>query len=329
MPLPFLIAGAVIAAGIGIKKGLDAKEDFDTAEAINRRAQRDFDEAQKKLQTKRLEVNENLQRLGRTKFEIYTVTIPRFVELFEKIKNVEFKDLSLNGEALPMTRSELKDLKAITLAGKELAVGGVTALGAGGLAGLAAYGGALTLATASTGTAIGTLSGVAATNATLAWFGGGSIAAGGLGMAGGMAVLGGIVAGPVLALGGFILSAKAKAAIDDARANRAQAELAVEQMNSAWAVADSIQIRVNEFQRVLSILDAQLTEMTRGLTKLVTRSSDYKTYSQAERESVMAIVLTAKLIKDLLCVHVIDEAGATTQESAKALADTRKALALT
>ncbi|AVI91336.1 hypothetical protein CW753_18200 [Klebsiella pneumoniae] len=42
------------------------------------------------------------------------------------------------------------------------------------------------IGTASTGTAIGTLSGVAATNATLAWFGGGAVAAGGAGMSGGM-----------------------------------------------------------------------------------------------------------------------------------------------
>ena len=40
-----------------------------------------------------------------------------------------------------------------------------------------------TLGTASTGTAIGGLSGAAATSATAAWFGGGSVAAGGLGMA--------------------------------------------------------------------------------------------------------------------------------------------------
>ena len=45
---------------------------------------------------------------------------------------------------------------------------------------------------ASTGTSIASLSGAAATNATLAFFGGGSLAAGGLGMAGGTAVLGGL-----------------------------------------------------------------------------------------------------------------------------------------
>ena len=51
------------------------------------------------------------------------------------------------------------------------------------------------LGTASTGTAISTLSGAALTKATLAWLGGGALAAGGLGVAGGVVVLGAIGVG--------------------------------------------------------------------------------------------------------------------------------------
>ena len=54
------------------------------------------------------------------------------------------------------------------------------------------------LGTASTGTAISTLSGAAATKATLAWLGGGTLAAGGLGVAGGAVVLGVLCAGGAL-----------------------------------------------------------------------------------------------------------------------------------
>lgn len=54
---------------------------------------------------------------------------------------------------------------------------------------------ATTFGTASTGTAISALSGAAATNAALAWLGGGTLAAGGAGMAGGQALL--ALAGPV------------------------------------------------------------------------------------------------------------------------------------
>lgn len=75
-------------------------------------------------------------------------------------------------------------------------------VGAGSIAGGSLAVGSWALVTAlgsaSTGAAISGLSGVAATNATLAWFGGGALAAGGAGMAGGAAVLGGLFAIPLV-----------------------------------------------------------------------------------------------------------------------------------
>lgn len=87
---------------------------------------------------------------------------------------------------------------------KGLSTGISTALGAWALVS--------TTGLASTGTAIAGLSGAAATNATLAWFGGGAIAASGGGMAAGTLVLGGIVAIPALAITGVFshLSANKK-----------------------------------------------------------------------------------------------------------------------
>lgn len=72
--------------------------------------------------------------------------------------------------------------------------------GAGAGAALAAGSWALVgiAGTASTGTAISALSGVAASNATLAWFGGGALAAGGAGMAGGGWVLAAITMLPTV-----------------------------------------------------------------------------------------------------------------------------------
>ena len=66
-------------------------------------------------------------------------------------------------------------------------------VGFGGLAGGSAAAGAWALVTtfgsASTGTAISSLSGIASYNATMAWFGGGSLAVGGGGMAAGLTTL--------------------------------------------------------------------------------------------------------------------------------------------
>jgi hypothetical protein len=82
-----------------------------------------------------------------------------------------------------------------TIAGGSLAVGSWAVVGA--------------IGSASTGAAISGLSGAAATNATLAWFGGGTLAAGGAGISGGMAVLGGIVAVPLVAIASYSTHKKA------------------------------------------------------------------------------------------------------------------------
>jgi hypothetical protein len=77
-----------------------------------------------------------------------------------------------------------------------------TAIGLGGQT--AAMAAATTFGTASTGTAISSLSGVAAYNASLAWLGGGTIAAGGGGMAAGAMVLTSIpVIGGAVAIAGL------------------------------------------------------------------------------------------------------------------------------
>jgi len=83
-----------------------------------------------------------------------------------------------------------------------------------------------TSATASTGAAIGSLTGAAATSATLAWLGGGSLAAGGLGVAGGALVLASIVTLPALIAVGGVLAyqghkMRAQAATDAERLDQA------------------------------------------------------------------------------------------------------------
>ncbi len=54
MPIPFILGGIALAAGAyGVKKGIDAKDDFDTAETYNSRARRIYYEAQEKLEDKK------------------------------------------------------------------------------------------------------------------------------------------------------------------------------------------------------------------------------------------------------------------------------------
>jgi len=321
MPLPFILLGAaVLAGGFGVKKGLDAKSDFDSAESLNRQAQRVYDSAQQSLGTARSAAQSALETLGKQKFTIYSNSLTPFVEAFSKIKNIDFQDEKLLGDmSLAVTQTDMLSVRDVSLKMQDVVNGGIGSLGAGGLAGLAAYGGVGLLGTASTGTAIGGLTGVAATNATLAWLGGGSLAAGGFGMAGGMAVLGGIVAGPVLAVGGMMMASKAQEAKQDAYANRDKANLAAEQMKTAQVATEGITLRVEQIHDVLSSLNARFKDILFGLQALVNNSTDYRSYSEVDRKGVMIAAMVAKTLKNLMETPVIDERGAITLASRKVL----------
>lgn len=112
-----------------------------------------------------------------------------------------------NGIELPQYNAE--ELKKVSV-GAGLLLGGIVGAAVGTAGGFAAAGATtaavMALGTASTGTAIASLSGAAATNAALAALGGGAIAAGGGGMALGSAILGGATLGVGLLVGGIIFN---------------------------------------------------------------------------------------------------------------------------
>lgn len=236
MPIPILLAGAAAIAGItGIAKGGKAISNNNKAKEYIEDAQRTYDAAKDALETQRATTSEDLETLGITKLNSWSNDIGYFTECFKKFKKVEVQgNVNLNEKLRVQVNNSgnFKQMEVAALKATEVVKAGASSLGAGALAGIASYGGAMMFASASTGTAIASLSGVAATNATLAWFGGGSLAAGGLGMAGGAVVLGGIVAGPVLAVAGFIMSAKSEENLANAKKTYSEASLAAEKMDT-------------------------------------------------------------------------------------------------
>lgn len=165
-------------------------------------------------------------------------------------------------------------------------------------------------ATASTGTAISTLSGVAATNATLAWFGGGALSAGGLGMAGGMAVLGGIVAGPVLAVGGTILAAKARENLAEAKRDYALAEMHAAEMNTAETVVRGIRKAANQYVEIISETVERVRPALDRLAKAVAdHGTNFAGYPDDAKRDVYVAVQFAQCLKGLLEVPLLHPDG--------------------
>lgn len=232
MPLPFILGGLAVAAGLyGVKKMVDSSDNNDRAKELYEEAEDIFYRAKNRLDQQKDVTNEMLETLGKTRITVWSEDMGTFVETFKKFKDIEWQGKVANDNNLKISEEKLNEIQKTSIKAGEMVKAGFGSLAAGTLAGVAAYGGVGALAAASTGTAISALSGAAATNATLAWLGGGSLAAGGLGIAGGTAVLGGIVAGPVLAVAGLFAASKSEENLAKAENAYSQARNSAEKMD--------------------------------------------------------------------------------------------------
>ena len=208
MPLPLILGIAAAVAGttgigLGIHGGVKMKQANDKLNEAQKR--NDSNNARLKR------MNQNACRamdiLGENEMKVLS-EFQLFSDLFERIKNrPEFADIKIGNVKIPKFEGE--QIKKASV-GASVLIGGLGGAALGTAGGFAASGATtaavMALGTASTGTAISTLSGVAATNATLAALGGGSLAAGGGGIALGTTILGATTLGLGLLVGGVIFS---------------------------------------------------------------------------------------------------------------------------
>lgn len=294
MALPFILAGAaLLAGGIGVKKGIDAKEDFDRAERIGRRAKRNHEDAIESLESEREKTNQSFQDLGRLKVSIFSDQIKYLVDEIKKRKKAKSK---MTGFEQMVEELNLPQMEKMVLGSLDIEKGLASGAASGALMGLGAYGSVGMLASASTGTAIASLSGAAATNATLAWLGGGSLAAGGFGMAGGMVVLGGLVAGPAIAITGFVMASKAEEALTKARDYESEVDQAIEKINS--------------MEIVLKGLQANAWEMSMTLTKLAKYFDECKSDVESNEQGAFERLLKCgSALKSVLDTPIMEKNG--------------------
>ena len=158
--------------------------------------------AQQKAEAAAKKTNQKISELGKYTSALY-ISLTSMQSVFDRIRNVPEENM-LKYEKLKAIRVnwkqqaekiELEYKKAEVKAAGQGAAGVGAGVAVAALGPTAAMGIATTFGVASTGTAISALSGAVATNAALAWLGGGALAAGGGGMAAGSAFL--ALAGPV------------------------------------------------------------------------------------------------------------------------------------
>ncbi len=332
IPLLFIgIAAGTGALGVGksVKAGIDQKDAKDTTA----RARRIVNQATDKINTCRENCKTALSDLGEQKVYVLDISIKPFIEEFEKLKNVDMVESEGLDELqkLVLDQKSFAQLKQVQAMASSMVGGMASGAVAGALTAFGAYGAAGALATASTGTAIASLSGAAATNATLAFFGGGSLAAGGLGMAGGTAVLGGLVAGPALAVLGFVVGAKASANKDKAYENLAQAKVFREEMDAAAVLCIGIRKRSAMFERFLLSLNAVLEPLAYEMKQIIASKEtdakgkvDARGLSADEWKIIAKAMSIAGAVKAILDTPILDDDGNLTAESERIAKQTQQ-----
>ena len=330
MPIPFLFIGAgALAGAIGVGKSIGAAVDQNEANETNERANDIIESASKKIETYRKNCGSAIDHLGKCKIQILDDSIKPFITEFEKLNHVELSESKGLNELQKMVldQKNFTELKELQSMATSMAGGLASGAMAGAVTAFGAYSAAGVLASASTGTAIASLSGAAATNATLAFFGGGSLAAGGLGMAGGTAVLGGLVAGPALAVLGFVVGAKASANRDKAYSNLAKAKEFKEEMDTASVLCMGIRKRSSMFSRFLlslnSIFEPLIYEMTQTIKN---KGTDFRNFSDDEKKVVAEALAMAGAIKSILDTSILDDDGNLTPESEQIVEKKKKNL---
>ena len=322
--IPLVVAGVMALAGTGA--GVDAVVKNKRTKDNNNRAQEIVDEARSAAEKEREQTKKELQGFGKKKLEVMDVSIGAFAQTFGKLKNVEVVDLDhqMDSKRLKMNYESLSEWEKMSATAKSV-LGGLTGgIGTGALIAFGAYKATTAFAAASTGTLIHTLSGVAASNATLAFLGGGSLAAGGMGVAGGSAVLGGAIAGPAIFVMGIALNVTARKNYHKSYSNLAEAEQAAEGMNTVKVLCSGITRRTQQMKSLLCDLDDILKERVSALEDVIARSgTDYAAYTREERDVAATACAVAQAVKQVIDTPVLNEDGTLTDASKKTVDELR------
>jgi len=249
MPLPAVLIGTLIGVGVtglglgigGVAASASASNEIDAANARNEYNIHKLKDSEEKRDS-------SMDKLGRKELEVLS-SLDKQRKLLELL---ELKHGKLQGEknANQIPKYSLEEICNVS-AKATVFLNSLGSAAAGTAGGVAAVGAATAIVsafgTASTGTAIVSLSGAAATNAVLAAFGGGSIAAGGMGIAGGTAVLGGIATGAFLYAGGLAMLLSGLDASEKASSATRQVNETEKKINQAIKFNETLKALADEY----------------------------------------------------------------------------------
>lgn len=308
LPAVLIGVGVVTGAGggvLGLKGGYDIKK----ANGRIRMAGERYDEELHKLEAHELVTNETLTSLGIRQEHAVHLVVGRMTDFLRRhSKQVsESEKLLVDGlESAPGQVAVGEGLGQDAVSWMRGIVG-TAATGVGVNVGITTA--VTTFATASTGTAISTLSGAAATNAALAFLGGGSLATGGGGMAVGAAALNFVTIGPAILVSGLVVAGQGEKAKTKARENEAAVNVAIASVQETKAKFDGVIARSEELEDLLGQL------VVRGTSALDLLESEPFDPDRHAARFQQALTLTVA-VRDVAATQVVDDSGDLNEETA-------------
>lgn len=309
MPLPLIpVAIALVACGgTGIGFGVNGGNAM-------MRAKNTADEAQEKLRAKidwytaeEEAIGRDAQKFGRLQCGVQAETLGAWLKWLEANRR---KIRKLERTYVDGVRVEIPDIPGLKLRveASRIFEGGLSAAMAAIAAQQAALFGVRSLAVAGTGAAISGLSGAAAESATLAWLGGGTLAAGGGGVAAGTAVLSGFAVAPALLILGITLSIQGEKALTQAKEYATQVDVACEEMDAKVALFAALRVRISEMRTITKSLNRRAKSALAELSQL-----DFDPDLHAEQFQKTALLMRA--LGEVLSTPLLDSDGLLSDES--------------
>ena len=298
LPLLFLVP-SVLAGGVGVVAGVSASDKNQEAKNISEKSKKKLERASKKIDSYQNHLNRKINTMANFKIDIFKNQIRTLVEMSDRCKNTNSKYIS---ERIKFTKREIRLLKVTIDTSLKLSYGAGKGAMSGALTAFGVYGTVGAFASASTSTAIATLSGIAAENATLAWLGGGAISAGGGGIALGTTVLTGLLAGPFIGVFGLNMNSKANKNLTKAKRYEAEVEIAIKKINLKIKELNAISKAIDELNSVLERIIKQFNRIEFNLRYLSFRQP-------CKQKAFKDLLIVGRGLKDLLELSILDKNG--------------------
>ncbi|WQX67368.1 sortase [Helicobacter pylori] len=294
MPLPFILGGlALVAAGYGVKKGIDALDADCEADEFIKKAENLKEEAKRKADSVQSSRNQALVRLGKKKLHVLSHTASNFLDHFRRLERLRIT-IGTKDTDMQHIQKQVLDVRNLLNQLNTNGIDGDSALGV-----------------------IAGCGGLGASSFTAGAVLGGGLAASGLA---GAAVVGGLLAAPSLAILGAISADEMEKKRDDAKAYLSQVEAAVKKADAMIDNIQAVRKVVDLFTEQITKLDALFFSLSQGtIATMKKHHYDTSLYNQKEKDQLCVTVSTLMTLSAFLKVLIMDEHQKLNEKAQKAL----------